>query len=323
MMRPQGLEGLSIHMSNRNPISNVRSVVTLASDRELSFLAGGIAFFAFFSIIPAILLVFALGTLVGGEAFANRIVTLVESYLSAEGVAVLDEALADPSGVVGASVVGALALVWSLLKVFRAVDIAFDRIYQIETSTSLLEQLRNGMVAVVAIGAGFALLVAIQMLVLRFGDVIPYTGLVGALVAILGLAVVFAPLYYVMPPARIPFSEAIPGTIVAVVGLVVLQQGFQVYAANAGTYQAYGFIGAVLLFLLWLYFGALVLLLGAVVNAALADRAPLPSRGPSPAADDSSAATGSGDDGGQTSRTANESDDENEDSQRVEPVSQQ
>ena len=311
---------------NRNGlVSTVQSIVALARERELSFLAGGIAFFAFFSIIPAILLTFALGSLVGGEAFAARLIALVESYLSEEGVAVLDEALADPSGVVGASLVGAIALVWSLLKVFRAVDIAFDRIYQVTTSTSLLQQLRNGLVAVVAIGAGFALLIAIQMVVIRFGDSIPYTSLVGALVALLGLAVVFAPLYYVMPPARIQFREVIPGTITAVVGLVILQQGFQIYAANAGTYQAYGFIGAVLLFLLWLYFGALVLLVGAVVNVALAGRVSLPEADVPPARYERSSATDSTDDGGMRAEGPDDEDDEDEDddSQRVEPLTQQ
>lgn len=55
----------------------------------------------------------------------------------------------------------------------------------------------------------------------------------------------------------------------AVVGFVILRVAFAAYAGVAGQYLAYGFLGAVLLFLLWLYFGALVLLFGAVVNAAV------------------------------------------------------
>ena len=307
-------------MNSQNLVSTARSVVTLAKSRELSFLAAGIAFFAFFSIIPAIILVFALGSLVGGEAFANSIVALVESYLSDEGVTVLDEALGDPSGMVGASLVGAVALVWSLLKVFRAVDIAFDRVYQVETSTSLPEQLRDGAIAVVAIGIGFALLVAVQMMVVRLGDIIPYTSLIGVLVVILGLTVVLVPLYYVMPPARIPFSEAIPGTVVAVLGLLVLQQGFQIYAANAGTYQAYGFIGAVLLFLLWLYFGALILLIGAVVNAAYADRALLPTEDSTPAGMDSPSVLDSATAGGAHPDESGGDEADDDESRRVEVI---
>jgi len=47
---------------------------------------------------------------------------------------------------------------------------------------------------------------------------------------------------------------------------------FGLYAANASQFQTFGFVGAVLLFLLWLYFGALILLFGAVVNAATFER---------------------------------------------------
>ncbi|MUV58229.1 YihY/virulence factor BrkB family protein, partial [Halogeometricum sp. CBA1124] len=52
----------------------------------------------------------------------------------------------------------------------------------------------------------------------------------------------------------------------------MLEVGFQVYAANAGRYEAYGVIGGVLLLLTWLYFSGLVVLLGAAVNAVLSNR---------------------------------------------------
>lgn len=63
-------------------------------------------------------------------------------------------------------------------------------------------------------------------------------------------------------PRQLLDATAVVGTIGAGLGLIVLQQLFHVYTSLAGRYQAYGIIGAVLLFLLWLYFGAFVLLLG-------------------------------------------------------------
>ncbi|MFC6963798.1 hypothetical protein ACFQJ8_19265 [Halocatena marina] len=44
------------------------------------------------------------------------------------------------------------------------------------------------------------------------------------------------------------------------------------YAAYAGSYDAYGAIGGVLLLVTFLYFGALILLVGVVLNAALTGR---------------------------------------------------
>ncbi len=252
-------------------VSTARSIVTLARENDLSFLAGSIAFFAFFSIIPSLLLLVAIGSLVGGEQFVTRIVRLSETSLSTEGSVVIGEALTDPTTQVSASIVGVVGLFWSTLKVFRAVDLAFDRIYGTDKLTSLFQQLRNATVVVVSIGGGLILLLAVQVTLARLdAGFSPYIRLIGVPAVVVGLLIVLAPLYYVMPPVRIPVRQIVPGTITAVVGLTVLQQGFHVYASLVGQSRAYGFIGAVLLFLLWLYVGALVLLFGAVVNAAVA-----------------------------------------------------
>jgi membrane protein len=234
-------------------------------------LAGSIAFFAFFSLIPSLLLLVALGSLVGGEQFATRIVRLFETSLSAEGSAVIAEALADPTGQLSASIVGVVGLCWSALKVFRTIDLAFDRIYGTDALTTLPQQLRSATVVVVSIGGGIILILIVQMTLIWLDTGLsPYVSLIGVPVLLGGLLILLAPLYYVMPPVRIPARQIVPGTITAVVGLTVLQQLFHVYASLAGQYRAYGFIGAVLLFLLWLYVAALVLLLGAVVNVVTA-----------------------------------------------------
>jgi len=249
-------------------LSYLRSIVVLGRENDLSFLAGSIAFFAFISLIPALILAFALSSLVGGEEFATGIGTLLEAYLSQGGNTVLSDALSNPSGQVGASVAGSVALLWGTFKVFRAVDVAFDRIYGTENRSSLPRQLLNALLVVGTIATGLSLIVGIELLVVRL-EVGVYRNLVSVPLLVLGLFVILAPLYYVMPPRPVTPLHIVPGTVTAVGGVVVLQQMFHVYASLAGRYQAYGLIGAVLLFLLWLYFGALILLLGAVINVAI------------------------------------------------------
>ena len=247
------------------------TAVALARQRDVSFLAGGIAFFAFLSLIPSMVLALAVGSLVGGEAFAGRVLELVESYLSAEGTQILTEALEDSRGLAGVSAVSSVFLLWSSLKVFRAIDVAFDRVYRIDASTPLLEQLRNGTVVSLAITAGIGALLAVQTLLARIAGV-GVLALLGWPATVVGLVVVLLPLYYWLPPVEQSVRAVVPGTGLAVVGLVVLGRLFGSYAALAGQYQAYGAVGAVLLFLLWLYFGALILIGGAVVNAAIRER---------------------------------------------------
>lgn len=249
-------------------VATVRSVIRLGRECELPFLAGSIAFFAFLSVVPTLMLVLVAGSLLGGEAFASAAVDLFKTYLSAEGRTVITEALADPSGAVGASLVGIGVLLWSALKVFLAIDIAFNRIYGVERTASLAEKLRNGAVVIATIGLCLSLLLFAQRIAIQLTPGRPlYTTLISLAVLLFGLVFVLVPLYYVMPPVQLSPRAVVPGAITAVIGLIALQQGFHIYTSIARQYQTYGFLGAVLLFQLWLYFGALILLFGAVVNA--------------------------------------------------------
>lgn len=247
----------------------VRSVVRYGREKEVSFLAASVAFYAFFSAVPLIILSLAVASFVGGEAFEESVVALIGVYLSSEGETVIAEALTSPAGRLGASAVGVVALTWSALKVFRAIDIAFDSIYGTENATSIPRQIANGVVVLIAIAAGAVLMVGVRVVFARLE--LPYVGVPGWLIMVVGLFAALVPVYYLMPPERVSARHAFPGTATAVFGWLLLQALFGFYASVAVRYQAYGFLGAVLLFLLWLYFGAMVLLLGAVVNVVMAE----------------------------------------------------
>ena len=61
-----------------------------------------------------------------------------------------------------------------------------------------------------------------------------------------------------------------PGSIIAAILWLLLTIGFGLYVADFGNYNAtYGSLGAVIVFLTWLYLSAYVLLLGAEINAEL------------------------------------------------------
>ncbi len=58
------------------------------------------------------------------------------------------------------------------------------------------------------------------------------------------------------------------GAIVAMILWVIASVAFTVYVANFGSYdKTYGSLGGVIILLTWLYLSALVVLLGAVINA--------------------------------------------------------
>ena len=249
--------------------ATIGAVVALAMDRDLTNLAAGLAFYAFVSLIPLILLAVAVASFVGGEALAGRVTGLIGQQLSAAGQDGVTQALTKTTGRGAASVVGFLGLAWSGLKLFRGLDRAFDELYPGDVESSLLEQLRNGSVVVAGMALAVGLIVAVGAALSLLSLEVPFIDVFSLLLLIAVLVLAFLPIYYVLPPIDVSVRTVLPGAAVAASGWVLLQTGFRIYAANASRFGAYGMIGAVLLFVTWLYFASIVVLLGGAVNAVL------------------------------------------------------
>lgn len=253
--------------------SAVQSVIDRAREEKISILAASIAYYSFFSIIPLLLLVLAIGSLIGGQTLADHLVRFVEDHLSSQGQTVVKQALTTPAGRGGASIIGIVGFVWGGLKVFRVLSIAFDQVYQVEEESSLIRQIVDGMLVLTLIGLSAAIMIGLGA-VIRHEELveIPSIHILGWVGLVMGLMILFLPIFYVMPPVKVRLWEVVPGTVFTVLGWFLFQAVFQLYAANAGEYQAYGLLGAVLLFLTWLYFAGILLLLGAAINAVFAGR---------------------------------------------------
>jgi membrane protein len=156
-----------------------------------------------------------------------------------------------------------------MARVFRGLKIAFDELYG-RGSSGLREKLVDGLVVFVVIllatvGVGFA--TAILATVEH-----PLVLAVTPLVLFCGLVVAFFPVYYVFPAPNVSAREALPGTVIAAAGWVVLEAVFGVYADLVNTVGTFDTFGAVILLLIWLYGTAFVLLVGAAVNVVVGGR---------------------------------------------------
>ena len=89
-------------------------------------------------------------------------------------------------------------------------------------------------------------------------------------VALFLLAVVLSVVYRVVPNTDRSFWSATPGAIFAVIAWAIASVGFSFYLANfADRGLTYGSLGTAIGLLVYLYLSALVVLLGAEVNAAI------------------------------------------------------
>jgi YihY family inner membrane protein len=245
-----------------------RAVVTALRREQLGFLAAALAYYAFVAAVPLLIVAIAVAGALGGGAFANSVVGTVQEVLTEEAAAVLDRALTSGSGREGATALGLVVLGWSGLRLFRALDHAFARVYGRSSEPTLLEQFTDATVGLLGLGAGVVGTVALSWVVPL--SRLPLVGLLGTLVSAAVLTAVFLPIYYVLPDTDVALVTVLPGAAVAGGGWTVLGTVFSVDAGLAGGFQLYGVLGGVLLLLTWLYFGALLVVAGAVLNATLA-----------------------------------------------------
>lgn len=251
-------------------VAGTRALVRAARSEQLTFIAASLAYYAFVSLFPLLLLVLVAASVFGGPEFADALAARASETLApAAGEFVYDTLVgADVRG--GATLVGVAVLVWSGLKVFRGLDIAFSQVYGEDFDESFLRQVRDATVALFAVGGGVAIVVVAGTIIARSG--VRFVGVLATPALVVGLTAALLPLYYLFPDTDVTLREALPGAVLAATGWALLGTAFRLYAGSAGSFDGYGIVGAVLLLVTWFYVGSIVLLVGAVVNAVLAGR---------------------------------------------------
>ncbi|NEU55707.1 YihY/virulence factor BrkB family protein [Halorussus sp. MSC15.2] len=235
------------------------------SEKNVTFMAAGIAYNAFVSLAPMLLLLLLVVSTFGGGLEA-RVVAVAGNWLPGPIANVVEEIFRGNSSAAGASVVGLVVLLWGTLKIFRGLDTAFSEIYETRGRNSFVDQLKDGIVVLVALVVAIVSTIGVTVAFSRFSDSIPFVGLLTPLVLVAGLVIAFYPMYYRFPDTEVGLDDVLPGVVFAAVGWAVLQGVFQVYLLFKDPGSG-SFFGSVILVVTYLYFSGLVLLLGAVINA--------------------------------------------------------
>jgi membrane protein len=248
---------------------------------NMPIIGGGVAFFGFLSIFPALI---ALISIYGLVASPESVATQVEDLSAQLPRSAADligkqlKSIVDNSGsaLSISLVVSILAALWSasggIGNLMTAVNIAYD---EVETRnfvklklTSLALTLGGILFVIITFG-----LVAVVPAVLQ---ALPL-GVVGTILAqvarwVLLLAVFagsLAVLYRIAPDRDAPRLRWVSlGAVIVTVMWAVVSVGFALYVNNFGSYdKTYGTIAGVIVLMLWLYLTCYLVLLGAEINA--------------------------------------------------------
>ncbi|KAA0942172.1 YihY/virulence factor BrkB family protein [Sporosarcina sp. ANT_H38] len=254
---------------------------------DITGLGSQLAFFFLLSLFP--LLIFIMTLLPYLNFNQAEVFLLIRDY-APESVAMLiedtlNEILKNRNG--GLLSIGALATVWSASKGMNALTKALNRSYFTEESRSFI--IARGMSVVFTVMLIAVLVVALvlpvfgqQIGVLAFsymgleeGFLTLWNGLRWIVPPVL-IFFVFSLIYWLVPNLKIRFKSVLPGALFATVGWIITSLGFSFYVGSYGNYSStYGSIGAIIVLMMWLYFSAIILMLGGQLNAVTLERTQL------------------------------------------------
>jgi membrane protein len=250
---------------------------------DLLGLAGQLAYFFLLFFFPFLIFLVSLTGLVIGnpEAGLKNLFEVLTGLIPANAQTLMVDYVDRTLGTASASalVLGIVGALWLGQAASISITKAANRSYRLEESRPFW-RLRG---ACLIMTLGFTLLIAVLTLaVFNVGAYLSaMAGLpesAASLGKLLSRAMVFVAitlsldvLYYLAPDAKLPFKWITPGGFIATVLLFEPDGALSYYVANLGTYgQIYDQLGAVIVFLLWLYVTELMVLLGLEINAALA-----------------------------------------------------
>lgn len=254
---------------------------------RIGILAGGIAFNLLLAVVPFLMLVInAMAFFVGSEEeeATRRLLELVGGFLpvSPERANVLVASLRDVlSGALAASAAGSIAFVWFSARLFGSLRLVIAEVFDVEEAhnvvTGKLFDLAMALIgslvvlAYLAVSAYTAIATsdAVGLLAnLGLRDDI-MTGLeefIGRTISFLFLLVIFWLLYRFLVRKRVSVRSSLVAALFTSVMLELAKYVFGLVAARLSLGSAYSItIAAVLIALFWVYYVALIFVLGGEV----------------------------------------------------------
>jgi len=257
------------------------ALVRFYNGHDLTF-AASIAYWALLSLFPFLLLVFSLvGAATAADADRAAVIRFALNYFptQVEFIARQIDAFRATPLQIGAA--GVLGLTWAALGFFGTLSTAVNYAWGVETPRSFLRHRLFAFLMLVT--AGFMFLVAMVLasavpiieaswfarLLVRFPGLAAVQGLWARSVSTLLLIVVLGFIYYFVPNVKVRFRHVWIGAVLT--GLVwrLAFAGFSWYIGDISSLnRIHGSIAAVVVFLLWIYVSAIVLLYGVHFTAA-------------------------------------------------------
>ncbi|MEI5997116.1 YihY/virulence factor BrkB family protein [Paraburkholderia bengalensis] len=283
----------SSHDHSRQPPGRTRSLAALAkeivarfSSDRCTMMGASIAFYSAFSLAPTLVIVLAvIGWFFGRDAAQGRLFTQVKGILGGDAASAIQAIVENAhfSGKGGfAALISIVLLAVGASATFSSLNTALDVVFHAKSPKGIAGVallLRARLVSLgLVMGLAFLLVVSLVLdaAIQTVGHAIfgstaltLFAEVAQSLFGLLILTIGLGALIKWLPDVHVAIRPALIGGLVASVLFTVGRQLFGLYLAHAGTAGSFGAAGSLAVLMMWLYFCAVVFLLGAEVVAAL------------------------------------------------------
>lgn len=263
-----------------------KGVYSRFGEVDLTDRAAALAYYGFLSLFPALIVAIALLALLGSypETYSS-IINAIRDAAPGAAADTVDGALKSVLRSNGAESLLGIGLLFAFIAASGAIGAAIRALEAInqtkEDSSFVRSNLTRVWLTLALMALGLVAFTALLIAGPLFGSISDAAGFGdGGRTAVqllrypVGLAALLAALLllYTLGPAgtrRRPI-EHLPGALLAALLWILASAGFSYYVDNFGSYdKTYGTLGAVIVLLIWIYVGAVAMLLGALANREL------------------------------------------------------
>ena len=259
-----------------------RGVTGIYNSNDLTF-ASSIAYYSLLSLFPFFLLALAiLASVTGNDADRERVIGFVLRYFPRQFEFVNTQLQAMQSAGLQLGLFGSILMVWAAMGVFSTITSAVNHAWGVEKQPSYLKHKMMAFIMLVTASllllVGLLLVSAINVAEARWFAVI-VTRAPGLLVlqgwaiksaSTIIFIVLVGLIFYFVPNASVRFRDVWVGAVLTGLLWRVALAGFSRYVRDLHRFSVHGSIAAVVVFLVWVYISAVILLYGVEVTAAYA-----------------------------------------------------
>ncbi len=240
-------------------------------------LAAALAYYAFFSLVPVLIILTAFGsTFFGDAAVSGSLAGQLSSVVGSRAANAVQStiAFAYGSSSISAFVFGIGLLIMAATAVFVQLEGIFDTIWARHSHRGFLKSVEHRLSSLLLIPAvtllfllwlGFSSVLPAFVIFLKdFLPVSPFVvNLFNALLLLLVSSLLFAVVYRMVAPVRLAWHDVWLGSAFTAALLTLGQYVLAFYLSKSTVLSFYGALGSVAILLLWLYFSAHLFLFGA------------------------------------------------------------